>query len=178
MPATTGPAGYASVNPFVITSDVESVTTFVREVFGARERPGTRTMDDDGLLLHLELAVGDSTIAVAERKPGWPTTPSLLQVWVDDMAASLAAAARLGADAVTRPTPFFGDTMARVVDAAHNLWWLYQRGEAEPDWTSDVASDAASDWADDEAEADELSWAPTPDLVYLHDTLLEAMRRL
>jgi PhnB protein len=42
----------------------------------------------------------------------------------------------------------------------------------------ETASDdtAQSDWADDAAGAE--TWEPTPELTYIHDTLLEALPRL
>jgi PhnB protein len=119
------PAGYATVNPFVITSDASGLIDFLTQVFGATERPEARTLDDDGLLLHAELVVGNATIMFAERKPGWPFTPSLLQVYVDDVGATLDVARRLGATVVTEPTAFFGDTFSRFRDPSSNLWWVY-----------------------------------------------------
>jgi hypothetical protein len=70
------PAGYATVNPFVITHDVDGLIDFLKQVFRVTERPEARTLDDDGLLLHAELAIGNATIMFAERKPGWPFTPA------------------------------------------------------------------------------------------------------
>jgi PhnB protein len=92
QPETNVPAasaGYATVNPFIITQDADGLIDFLKQVFGATERPEARTLDDDGLLLHAELAVGNATVMFAERKPGWPFTPSLLQVYVDDVDATL-----------------------------------------------------------------------------------------
>src|SRR5215207_3106873 len=70
------PAGYATVNPFIITHDANGLIDFLKQVFGATERPEARTLDHDGLLLHAELAVGNATIMFGERKPGWPSPPA------------------------------------------------------------------------------------------------------
>lgn len=48
MTTTPIPDGYATVNPFIITADAEGAARFIREVFGAEERPETRTEDVDG----------------------------------------------------------------------------------------------------------------------------------
>jgi uncharacterized glyoxalase superfamily protein PhnB len=98
------PAGYATGNPFIITHDANGLIDLLKQVFGATERPEARTLDHDGLLLHAELAVGNATIMFGERKPGWPFTPSLLQVYVDDVEATLGVARQLGATVVTDPT--------------------------------------------------------------------------
>jgi uncharacterized glyoxalase superfamily protein PhnB len=159
------PAGYATVNPFIITHDADGLIDFLKRVFGATERPEARTMDDDGLLLHAELVIGNATIMFGERKPDWPFTPSLLQVYVDDVESTLEAARQLGATVVTEPTGFFGDTFSRFRDPWSNLWWVYRREESA-DWAGDAA-DGVEEW--DQA---------SPELTYIHDTLLTAMRQL
>lgn len=175
------PAGYATVNPFVITRGVEGLMGFVAEVFGGVEVPEAHTMDHDGLLLHAELQVGGTRIMFVERKPGWPFTPSLLQVYVDDVAQTLARAEALGAEVVTRPTPFYGEVFSRIIDPWQNLWWVYS---ALPDGGKDGASDSSEEeWAvsDGEGDGGEESagdWQPTPDLTYIHDTIIEAFPRI
>ena len=52
------PEGYGTVNPFIIADDADGLIEFLKEVFGATERPEARTTDVDGLLLHAELVVG------------------------------------------------------------------------------------------------------------------------
>ncbi|MCP2256206.1 putative conserved protein PhnB, glyoxalase superfamily [Prauserella aidingensis] len=165
------PEGYAAVNPFIITRRAEALLEFLVDVFGAVERPDARTVDTDGLLLHSEVELGGSTIAVAHRKPGWPFTPSLLQVWVDDLDETLTAARDRGATIVTEPTPFFGDTFSRFRDPWDNLWWVYRHDpSAVVEWSAEAESS--------EVDTDEAAWAPTPELTYIHDTLLTAMAEL
>ncbi len=171
MTAPAAPEGYATVNPFIITSDADALTRFVIEVFDGEERAKVRTIDDDGLLLQSEVRVGTSTIMLAERKPDWLFTPSLLQVYVDDLDAVLERALMRGARLVTKPTDFFGTRFARVQDTSANLWWIWQHGEAVWD-----GQDGDGDWA---AESADEGWAEvSPELAYIHDTLLEAMTAL
>jgi PhnB protein len=104
-----------------------------------------------------------------ERKPGWPFTPSLLQVYVDDVDAVLRRARAGGADVVTEPTDFFGEVFSRFVDPWNNLWWVY----------STPQDDAAGEWAEagdgDETDAE---WEPTPELTYIRVTLVATLPRL
>jgi PhnB protein len=168
------PEGYATVNPFIITHDANGLIDFLKRVFGATERPEARTMDGDGLLLHAELAIGNATIMFGERKPGWPFTPSLLQVYVDDVEATLGVARQLGATVVTEPTDFFGDTFSRFRDPWSNLWWVYRHGGQS--WAGDGES---ADRTGDAATTGAAEWEQTsPELTYIHDTLLTAMRQL
>ncbi|MFE6734353.1 VOC family protein [Microbacterium sp. NPDC057650] len=170
MPAPTAPEGYATVNPFIITDGADQLTRFVIEVFGGEERGEARTIDEDGLLLQAEVRVGTTTIMLAERKPDWPFTPSLLQVYVDDLDAVLERALAREARLVTRPTDFFGTRFARIQDSSANLWWIWEHGEAAG---GEEAAD--QDWTvDDGGEWGEAS----PELAYIHDTLLEAMASL
>ncbi len=170
MSIPAAPEGYATVNPFIITRGSEELTRFIVDVFGGVERPEARTLDDDGLLLQGEVVVGTTTLMLAERKPGWPFTPSLLQVYVHDIEATLERALARGARLITQPTDFFGTRFARIQDPSANIWWVWQHGElawdgADADaWTEDAPSE---DWG-----------AISPELAYIHDTLLEAMAEL
>ena len=161
------PDGYNTVNPFVIIKDAPAYIAFVKEVFGAEEDPAAHTMDTDGLLLHAELTIGNSRVMVADTKPNWPTTPSLLQIYVDGIEETLGRAKKHGAQVVTEPTDFFGDRFSRFIDPWNNLWWVYQHiPQSETQW------DAA------DSEASDTSWEPTEEMKYLHDTLLKAMEQL
>ncbi|MEU4016451.1 VOC family protein [Microbacterium sp. NPDC028030] len=171
MSAPAAPEGYATVNPFIITTNAEELTRFVIEVFDGEERVEARTVDEDGLLLQAEVRVGTTTVMLAERKPDWPFTPSLLQVYVGDLDAVIERALARGARLVTKPTDFFGTQFARVQDASANLWWVWQHGEAQWDAEGDDG-----DWAADGAEG---GWGEvSPELAYIHDTLMEAMTAL
>lgn len=170
MSAPRAPEGYKTVNPFVITEKASELIRFLTEVFAAEELPDARTIDHDGLLLHAEVRIGDSIVMLAERKPDWPATPGLLQVYVDDLDAALDAARRLGATVVTEPTEFFGAQLSRFVDPWRNLWWVYRQGE-----------DAPTEWSDESWEADAggdgEEWA-SPELDYINSTLTTAMGML
>lgn len=166
MPQPTAPEGYTTVTPFIITDNASEVTAFIIDVFNGVEQPDATTYDTDGLILHSEIKIGDAMVAVADRKPDWPQTPSLLQVYVNDIEDSLKKAEARGATVVTKPTEFLGAMFARVKDAQGNLWWIYQ-------YLGEV------DWSETEETGDaEASWEPSEEAIYVHDTLLEAMRGL
>lgn len=82
-------AGYHTINPFIITKDATKFIGFLEKVFGAKEVAEAHTMDSDGLLLHSEFKIGDSTVMVADSKEGWRFTPSLLQIYVEDVEKTL-----------------------------------------------------------------------------------------
>lgn len=171
MSAPATPEGYATVNPFIITSEADELAQFVVEVFEGEERAEARTMDNDGLLLQAEVRVGTTTIMLAERKPDWPFTPSLLQVYVDDIDAVLERALAHDARLITKPTDFFGTRFARVQDPSANIWWIWQHGEMV--WEEPSGDNA---WTAEEKSG---GWEEvSPELGYIHDTLIEAMTAL
>ncbi|GAA2275057.1 hypothetical protein GCM10009853_031340 [Glycomyces scopariae] len=171
------PAGSNTVNPFIVAEGAAALIAFLIEVFGAEDVPEARTLDTDGLILHAELRIGDSLLTVADRKPDWPFTPALTRIYVDDVAAVLDRAEKLGGRVLTRPTDFFGDTLARFQDPAANLWWVYQHApEAVQDWSADAAGEG--EWQADGEEAADWSSFTTPELEYINTSLNEAMRGL
>jgi PhnB protein len=150
--------------PVHLTDHAAELIDLLIDVFGAADVPEARTLDEDGLILHAELRLGDSLLTVVDRKPDWPFTPALTRVYVDDVAETLARAQARGARIVTRPTDFFGDVFARFQDRQGNLWWVYQH---DPAASFDVPADT-DDW----------TGFSTPGLEYIHQTLMETMRSL
>jgi PhnB protein len=177
MTTPAAPEGFSTINPFIITRNVDGLIAFLTEVFDATEHPYARTVDSDGLLLHAELQVGGTPLMFGERKQDWPFLPSLLQVYVDDVPATLATAKRLGAEIVTEPTPFFGDVFSRFIDPWKNLWWVYQHagsgGWSEEAWAAEDQQDEQDGEQDDRWDSQ-----ATPELEYIHRTLLETLPRL
>jgi PhnB protein len=135
LPIDQVPDGTAALNPFVIVDDASGLIGFVTSVLGGREHEAARTPTPDGRLIHAEVQLGDAALLLADRQAGWPARPALLQVWVTDVAAVLAAAVEQGAKIVTPPTPFYGElTLGRMRDPWGNIWWLYAPtpGQADP----------------------------------------------
>lgn len=173
-PIPARPDGSNTVNPFLMTDDAARIIDFLTRVFGAIDVPEARTLDTDGLILHSELRIGDSLITVADRKPDWPFTPGFLQVYVDDVEATLERAVALGARIVTRPTDFFGDTFSRFTDPSGNLWWVYRHEPQEAAWDAAPPEDAGTT----DADAEDWSSFTSPELEYIHESLVSAMTSL
>lgn len=177
------PAGSNTINPFLMTDDAARIIAFLIDVFGAVDVAEARTLDTDGLILHSELRIGDSVITIADRKPDWPFTPGFVQVYVDDVEATLERAQRLGARIVTRPTDFFGDTFSRFSDPSGNLWWVYRHEpQAASEWSAESDAEGGADWeadgADGAAGAEDWSDFSSPELEYIHESLVAAMSAL
>jgi uncharacterized glyoxalase superfamily protein PhnB len=100
------PEGYHTVNPWVITKGAAQFIQFLEQVFEARERKEARTPDDDGLLIHAEVQIGDTVIGIFDSKADWQPTPSFLQVYVEDAEATLKRAQEADAEIVTELSDF------------------------------------------------------------------------
>jgi PhnB protein len=160
----TPPADHNTVNPFVIVSKATEFIDFVTQVFDGRESTAFRIPDRDGLLIHAEVVIGDSSILICDRKPDWPFTPAFLQVYVSDSQAVLDRAVTLGATTITPVSTFYGGySLARLRDPWNNLWWLYTPDATDSDDRRSESS--TSDWQEGE-----------PSRVYT--TIVQAMRDL
>lgn len=126
-PSTRKPARYADVNPWIVSADTAAEVRFLASAFGATETPGSRMLDADGAIGHTEVEFGDSVMMLFDAKPGWPSTPSHLRLYVDDVSGAVDAAESAGARVVTAPTLLaFGERVARVRDPQGHLWWLHE----------------------------------------------------
>lgn len=124
------PSRYARVNAWVISRDTDAEVRFLTLVFDGAEIPGSRMLDPDGDVGHVEVEIGSSVIMLFDAKPGWPSTPAYLRVYVDDVAGTVERAVAAGARVVTRPTMLaFGERVARVRDPQGHLWWVHERVE-------------------------------------------------
>ena len=136
-------------------------------MLGARETLAAHTLDADGLLIHAELRIGDSTVMLCDAKPYWSFTPALLQVYVRDAAAVIERARANAAEVITEPTDFHGQQrLARFQDPWHNIWWLFEYGPTS----------AAPSQGPDELPR----WRPAPSALpsYVHRTIDAAMATL
>lgn len=71
------------------------------------ENEQARILDQDGLLIHAEVRIGDSVVMIFDSREDWPQTPSFLQVYVQDAEATLSRALESGGGHVL-PLPHSG----------------------------------------------------------------------
>jgi uncharacterized glyoxalase superfamily protein PhnB len=145
----TIPEGYHTVTPWIISRDTAGVIEFARRAFGAEEI--ARVVDENGVIGHAEVRIGDSIVMGFDAKPEWPDTPAFLRLYVADADAVYRRALDAGATSVTEVTHlFWGDHVGRVRDPFGNLWWIQSRVEevepvererraGEPEWIERMA---------------------------------------
>jgi len=126
------PAGYTTVAPWVVTDDTGAFLDFVTKVFDGEEL--ARVAVEDGSIGHGEIRVGDTTVLAFDRRPEWPTLPSLLRVWVADADQTFATAIDAGATIITElADSAFGQRGGRIKDPFGNIWWVATHVEDVPE---------------------------------------------
>ena len=124
----TVPDGYHTVTPWIISRDTARLIDFVTRAFGAEEI--VRVQDENGVIGHAEVRIGDSVVMTFDSREGWPETPGFMRLYVEDSDAVYQQALRAGATSVTEVTTlFFGDRVGRVRDPLGNVWWIQARVE-------------------------------------------------
>jgi len=117
------PSGYTSVAPWVVTDDTGAFLNFVSHVFDGEELARVETAD--GLIGHAEIRVGNTVVLAFDRRPDWPSMPSLLRVFVPNADETFAKSTVAGAEVVTElGDNAFGQRGGRIKDPFGNIWWV------------------------------------------------------
>ena len=83
------PAGYHSVNPYIVVDGAERLIDFLVEVFGGVEQG--RSLRPDGRIEHGDVRIGDSLVMLSEASHVYPARPCVHFVYVDDATSTRAA---------------------------------------------------------------------------------------
>lgn len=128
---TLRPGRYRNaIVPHIYIDGAAAAIEFYREAFGATEL--FRIAQPDGKILHAEISIADSVIMLGDpderlyaepRKLGRCTAG--LHIFVDDNAALMQRAVKMGAEAIQKPTEmFYGANSASVRDPFGHVWVL------------------------------------------------------
>jgi PhnB protein len=127
--ATPIPAGHHSTTPCLVIRDAPRAIEFYKEAFGATEL--MRLEDDEGHIVHAEIQIGDSPIAIAGEAVQWGNhspqslggSSVILQIYVDDVDTLATRAVAAGAKVVFPVADqFYGDRAGRLADPFGHLW--------------------------------------------------------
>lgn len=129
------PQGYTTVTPWIISPSSADLIQFLSAAFGAEEVPNSRITNEDGIIIHVVVKIGDALVMLFDARKDWPSTPAYLNLYVADVEAAYECALQLGARSVTDITTlWFGEKVCRIIDPFGNLWWINERVE-EIDFT-------------------------------------------
>ena len=122
------PENYTTVTPWIISPSSAKLIEFLKDAFDAEEIPHSRITNEEGVIIHVVVKIGDALIMLFDSRDGWPQTPSFLNLYVEDVEAVYQKSIKLGAKSVTDITAlWFGEKVCRVIDPFGNLWWINQR---------------------------------------------------
>ncbi|SEW29106.1 Uncharacterized conserved protein PhnB, glyoxalase superfamily [Chitinophaga sp. YR573] len=129
------PDNYTSVTPWIISPSSAKLIEFLKVVFEAEEIPNSRIKNEEGVIIHVVVKIGNAMVMLFDSREGWAPTPSFLNLYVEDIEKTYQKSLELGATSVTNITElYFGEKVCRILDPFGNLWWINQRIE-EVDFT-------------------------------------------
>ncbi len=111
-----------TIQPILITADVERLLAFYRDLLGAHE---TRRVPDDGPVFFVGLRVDDAELGVVAEKAADPTTAAprvLLSIDVPDVDGLLDRVTELGGTVLGPPNDMpWGQRVAHIKDPDGNV---------------------------------------------------------
>src|SRR5258708_35862551 len=129
MKAKAIPEGMHSVTPHLVCAGAANAIEFYKKAFGAEEKG--RMPGPDGRLMHAAIAIGDSTVMLADEMPEWGSlspkslkgSPVTIHLYVDDADKFVERAVKAGAK-VTMPVAeqFGGDRCGQLEDPFGHRW--------------------------------------------------------
>ncbi|HVY99440.1 MAG TPA: VOC family protein [Dongiaceae bacterium] len=125
------PAGYRSIQPYLIVDGAAKAIAFYKAAFGAKER--MRLPAPGGRIGHAELEIGDSVVMLADEAPDWDAygpgkyggSPVSIMIYVADVDAVVKKAVKAGAK-LTREVKdqFYGDRAGGIDDPFGHHWHI------------------------------------------------------
>jgi PhnB protein len=124
------PENYTSITPWIISKSSEKLIEFLKAAFEAKEIPNSKIKNEQGVIIHVVIKIGDAMVMLFDAKEGWNPTPTFLNLYVEDVEKAYQKALQLGATSVTDITTlWFGEKVCRILDPFGNLWWINERIE-------------------------------------------------
>jgi len=137
-PASVRP-GFPTASPYLIFRDVANALAFYEKALGAIEL--SRHADPQGVILHAEARIGDSTFMFTSENPQYPFIRSIESVgdspvqfflYVDDVDARFQRALDAGGKVVMPLANQFYGRSGGFKDPFGHVWWLSTHQEQTP----------------------------------------------
>jgi PhnB protein len=118
------PAHYNRLMPYMILPDATKFIPFMKSVFGATE--GIIIPRSEGLIMHGEMQIGDSTIMFADTTPEYGPRPAGIYIYVENVDDTYRKAISLGAQSLRVPEQQPYGYTCGFHDPFGNDWWPVQ----------------------------------------------------
>ena len=125
------PAGYHTIQPYLMFEDAAAAIQFFNRIFGATERLCMK--NQDGRIAHAEMQIGDCILMMADQNSGigafaaahYGGSPISIMIYVEHCDTTYARALEAGATSLREPADQpYGDRMAGIVDPFGYKWWI------------------------------------------------------
>lgn len=123
MPVKPIPDGYHTVTPYLTVANAAELIDFLQRGFDAKLKYAMK--DEQGIVRHAELQIGDSIVMIGQARDQWVHKPGNFYLYVPDCDATYKNALAAGGKSVQEPeTKFYGDRHGAVDDPAGDTWWI------------------------------------------------------
>ena len=127
------PSGYHTITPYIIVPRAGEFIEFLTNAFNGTERFRVGREPGSELIMHAEVAIGNSVIELADAYEPIPAAPTAIHLYVDDAYSSFQRALDAGATSIYEVGEHIsGDTQGAVRDPFGNLWYIAMKGDWSP----------------------------------------------
>ena len=119
------PGGYHTIVPYIIVPRASEFIEFLTKAFAGTERFRVGGEPGSALIMHAEVAIGNSVIELADAIEQIPPAPMAIHLYFDDAGAFYARAIDAGATSIYEVGDHVsGDRQGAVRDPFGNLWYI------------------------------------------------------
>ena len=123
--AETMPSGYHTIAPYIIVPRAGEFIEFLMKAFDGTERFRVGREPGSELIMHAEVAIGNSIIELADANEQIPAAPMTIHLYVDDADSFFARAIDAGATSIYEVGDHVsGDRQGAVRDPFGNVWYI------------------------------------------------------
>src|ERR1700686_1014371 len=119
------PGGFHTIPPYIIVPRAGEFIEFLKNAFDGTERLRFGREPGSELIMHAEVAIGNSVIELADANEQIPAAPMAIHLYVDDADSVFARAIDAGATSIYEVGDHVsGDRQGAVRDPFGNLWYV------------------------------------------------------
>src|ERR1700682_3599658 len=131
--AGTTSSGFHTIAPYIIVPRAGEFIEFLKNAFGGTERFRAGREPGSELIMHAEVAIGNSVIELADANEQIPAAPRAIHLYVDDADSVFTRAIQAGATSIYEVGDHVsGDRQGAVRDPFGNLWYIAMKGDWAP----------------------------------------------
>src|SRR6266436_6526384 len=123
--ADTMPSGYHTIAPYIIVPRAGEFIEFLTNAFAGTERFRVGREPGSELIMHAEVAIGNSIVELADANEQIPAAPMAIHLYFDDADAFYTRAIEAGATSIYEVGDHVsGDRQGAVRDPFGNVWYV------------------------------------------------------